>query len=250
MKKTTIISVATLLLALSGVSFGGTIRHDVQDERYLKYGKEYECVLKLGGTLEEKGKEIKYFGSCTAISEVWVITAGHVVKDAKSTCVFFEGVEIPIQETFMCPDFKGDFGPGDLALCKVKGKIKISHYPKLYGNKDEIGKTCGIAGFGRTGTGLTGSKKEGDVKRAGSNKIEAVSDGAVFCIMNRKNPTELEFLISHGDSGGGLFIDGMLAGVNSSVLSKDGNADSNYGDESCHTRISRYKEWIEETIGK
>jgi hypothetical protein len=42
----------------------------------------------------------------------------------------------------------------------------------------------------------------------------------------------------------------MLAGVNSSVLSKDGNTDSNYGDESCHTRISRYKEWIEETIGK
>ena len=68
--------------------------------------------------------------------------------------------------------------------------------------------------------------------------------------MNRNNPTELEFLISHGDSGGGLFIDGQLAGINSSVLSKDGKTDSNYGDESCHTRISRYKDWLDDVMNK
>jgi len=237
-------------MVLGGVGFGGTIRHDTQDEKYLNYGKNHQCVLKLGGVLEENGKEVKYFGSCTVISENWVITAAHVVKDAKHTYVSFENKEIPIQEIFICNDFKGNFGPGDLALCRVKEGIKLSHYPQLYGKKDELGKICGIAGFGRTGTGTTGAQKEGDVKRAGSNKIEATSDGAVYCTMSRVNPTELEFLISHGDSGGGLFIDGMLAGVNSSVLSKDGSTDSNYGDESCHTRISRYKGWIEETISK
>jgi len=60
--------------------------------------------------------------------------------------------------------------------------------------------------------------------------------------------TNLEYCISHGDSGGGLFIDQKLAGINSIVLASDKNPDSNYGDESGHTRISKYKDWIEDNI--
>ena len=56
---------------------------------------------------------------------------------------------------------------------------------------------------------------------------------------------KLEFLISHGDSGGGLFINGKLAGIHSFVSASDKKADSSYGDQSGHTRISTYKRWID-----
>ena len=59
--------------------------------------------------------------------------------------------------------------------------------------------------------------------------------------------TELEFLISPGDSGGGLFIDQKLAGIHSYVYATDGKSDSDYGDVGCSTRVSDYIEWIDKT---
>jgi hypothetical protein len=60
--------------------------------------------------------------------------------------------------------------------------------------------------------------------------------------------SRLEFLISHGDSGGGLFINKKLAGINSLVFSSDGKPDSSWRDESGHTRISLFIDWINNTI--
>jgi hypothetical protein len=62
--------------------------------------------------------------------------------------------------------------------------------------------------------------------------------------------TELEFLIASGDSGGGLFIDNKLAGINSCVMAVDKKPDSTYNDESGHTRISKFIGWIKENIEK
>jgi len=233
-----------------GESFSGTIRHDVEDKKYLDYGKKHTCVFKLGGIVEENGEEVKYHGSCTAVSKRWVVTAAHVVKveGLKRIFLFVGEKEVPIEKVILSPEFKGSFGSTDLALCRISEDLDLTRYPELYEGSDELGKICGISGCGRTGNGITGANLDSDKKRAGSNKVEAVSDGALYCNMSRHGPTELEFLISHGDSGGGLFIDGKLAGVNSSVLSKDGKTDSNYGDESCHTRISKHREWIKKII--
>jgi hypothetical protein len=60
----------------------------------------------------------------------------------------------------------------------------------------------------------------------------------------------MEFLIASGDSGGGLFIDQKLAGINSCVMTTDGHTDSNHNDESGHTRISQHINWIESTINE
>jgi hypothetical protein len=56
--------------------------------------------------------------------------------------------------------------------------------------------------------------------------------------------TSLEFLIASGDSGGGLFIDGKLAGINSCIMAVNGSPKSDYRTESGHTRISINLDWI------
>jgi secreted trypsin-like serine protease len=60
----------------------------------------------------------------------------------------------------------------------------------------------------------------------------------------------LEFLIASGDSGGGLFIDNKLAGIHSCVMTVGKNPQSKYGEESGHTRISNFIEWIEDNRKK
>jgi hypothetical protein len=86
-------------------------------------------------------------------------------------------------------------------------------------------------------------------KRGGSNIIDKIDRELLVCTPSRAyNKTELEFLIGSGDSGGGLFIDGKLAGINSCVMATDGKPNSTYSDESGHTRISKYINWIETTI--
>jgi len=246
-------------LSSSPIGFAGTIKHDVEDDKYVEYGKLHKCVLKLSGVLEENGEEVNYYGSCTAISGSWVLTAAHVVSMSKTNFLILEVEEegqikekkVLVQKKIIHPNFRyGSYGPSDMALCKLEEDIGLEGYPELYTERNELGKVCGMAGYGKTGTGITGAVKVSDIKRAGSNKVDSVSDDSLYCIMSRDRPTELEFLISHGDSGGGLFIDGKLAGVHSSVKSSNGKPDSNYGDESCHVRVSKpeHLEWIISTM--
>ena len=65
-------------------------------------------------------------------------------------------------------------------------------------------------------------------------------------------PLALEYLISPGDSGGGMFldIDGMqlLAGVHSFLGSFDGITDADYGDIAGITRLSEFNKWIDDVI--
>ena len=65
-----------------------------------------------------------------------------------------------------------------------------------------------------------------------------------------KNITKMEFLIASGDSGGGLFIDNKLAGINSCVMAVDRSPQSKYNEESGHTRVSKFLGWINEYRGK
>jgi hypothetical protein len=57
-------------------------------------------------------------------------------------------------------------------------------------------------------------------------------------------PQDLEYQLAPGDSGGGLFIDGRVAGVNSFISATDGNTDADYGDLSYTVRVSSHIDWI------
>ena len=104
-----------------------------------------------------------------------------------------------------------------------------------------------MAGWGFTGTFNTGIEKADGKRRAGSNFIDRTERKILVCSPSKRHEktTELEYLIGSGDSGGGLFIDNKLAGIHSSVIGYDGKSNSTYTDESCHTRISLYSDWID-----
>jgi hypothetical protein len=102
-----------------------------------------------------------------------------------------------------------------------------------------------------TGDYRRGAKFHDGKKRAGSNYIDELFCGMLVCSLQSKPHTSLEFLIAQGDSGGGLFIDQKLAGINSSVMThKGGTLNSDIQDQSCHTRISLHKPWIDFVISE
>ena len=87
---------------------------------------------------------------------------------------------------------------------------------------------------------LKKKKKPEDEKER--DKIE--KDLLVCSVLNGK-PTQMEFLIAHGDSGGGLFIDQKLAGIHSMIWNYGRTKPmATYSTYSGHTRISIYRNWI------
>ena len=68
-------------LILSSFLYGGTIDPSVSDEKYLKYGEEYECVLPIMGILDDNLNS-NFRGSCVIIDRYHVLTAAHVVQNS------------------------------------------------------------------------------------------------------------------------------------------------------------------------
>ena len=239
-----------ILLLFPMVSSAGTILPEVSDSKYVEYGKQHKCVVKFFGKLKDsKEPNALAFGSAVVIKHRWLITAAHVVHHTEQPYIFLDEKKIDIDKVIVHPKFEFSekfLSMDDIAICHSAEDINLDFYPELYSEENELGKVCSVSGYGATGSGDTGSIKNDNIKRAGSNKVIEVTDHLLKCDMSRKNFTSLEFLIAHGDSGGGLFIDKKLAGVNSFVASDDKKPDSSFGDESCHTRICKYKSWIQE----
>lgn len=238
----------TICLILSPNSFGGTIDPNVSDDKYIEYAKDFKYVYKICGT--DNGGKL-FCASAVAIEPHWILTAAHVVKNSRTCIVHKEDKAYEAKEIIIHKDFeKNEFGTGDIAIVYVAEDLGLDFYPPLYDTDDEVGKLCSISGYGFTGTFNTGSIKHDGKQRAGSNKIDHTERDFLICSPSRQNKTELEFLIASGDSGGGLFIGNKLAGINSCVLAADKNPNSTYGDESGHTRISKFIPWIKEIIKK
>ena len=239
-----------LFLVLFHVNaLAGTIDPQTSDEKYIEYAKDFHCVLKICGQYED---DKPFCASTVAIAPNWTLTAAHVVKNQKITFVRLSKEKSVIVNRVIChKDFKEkNFGYFDIALCYTKEELNLEFYPEIYQDTDEVGKICSIAGWGTTGNFSTGANKFDGQRRAGSNYIDVIDRNLLVCTPSVKNKTSLEFLISHGDSGGGLFIGNKLAGINSCVMAIDKKPDSNYSDESGHTRLSLFKEWITENINQ
>lgn len=230
-------------------SFAGTIDPNVEDSKYLEYGSNFKHTVKII-CYDDKGESS---GSAVIIDDNWIITAAHIVKNMKDHHIIIDDKKHNL-DFVICHEKYHDnvFGYYDIAIGHIEEKVEMEPYPALYENNDEVGKLAAITGLGLTGNFNTGVKISDGKKRAGSNFIKEIERGTLVCDASKPHQkiTELEYLICSGDSGGGLFIDGKLAGINSSVLGYDDKPDSTYGDESCHTRISMYIPWIKNIIKK
>lgn len=235
------------IITQSLLCLSGTIDPNVSDNKYIEYGSKFNYILKLDGYNNDN--ELMS-ASCVAINNEWVLTAAHVVKPMEICYIVYNDNNINIDKIIIHKDFCVErFGIADIAMCHLTQNINLDFYPDLYSDIDELNKICSISGFGATGTFDTGSKLIDGKRRSGSNIIDEIQEDLLVCSPSKDHKkTSLEFLIAHGDSGGGLFIGNKLAGINSCVMTIDKKPNSSYGDESGHTRISKYIPWIKENI--
>lgn len=248
MKKLKMILTNTIIIFLYSINiYAGTISDIADDSRYVEYGKNINCVVQMIGKTQEK---ITSQFSGVIIHPNWIITSAHTLdSDKKFYFIDAEQNHVSIDEYYIHPEFNPEiFGSIDIGLCYIKKIIKIDFIPELYSDTDEVNRLCCIVGYGMTGTGSTGAIVWDGKKRAGSNFIDHINNKLLICNMSRNGEknTELEICIAPGDSGGGLFIDKKLAGINSCVIHKEKRLKAKYGDESGHVRISNKKclDWI------
>lgn len=247
------IALAALMVVLAtSFSYSGTIDPSVPDSKYVEYGKKFVHVAKLKGicNCKKREREHEFHASAVIISPHWAVTAAHVVSTADDMVIVVGDKEYKVDKIIVHKDFEEEkVGHNDIALCHSEENFGMDFYPEMYTKGDEAGKVVAMCGYGITGTFSTGAKKSDILKRAGSNVVERTERNCLVC-NNIGRKTELEFMIASGDSGGGLFLDGKLAGINSFVMADDGKPDSDYGDECAHTRISLYVDWMKETMGE
>lgn len=243
--KTYLLSIVLFFIQL-GVALSGTIDPNIPDQKYIEYGRKFKYIGKLCGSYTDNSL---FCASAVVIKKHYIITAAHVVKGYKSCKISVEGSDYTIESFTWPEEFSTDiYGLNDIAIGFVKDPIKLDFYPELYDTDDELQKVCCISGYGLTGNFLTGAIKSDNNRRAGSNIVEEIDRELLICKPSKVNDptrTSLEFLIASGDSGGGLFIDGKLAGINSCVSGIGKNStNSTYVSESGHTRISVHRRWI------
>lgn len=224
----------------------GTYTPGAEDSKYLEHGKNFECVGEISGTNQDN---TLYTASGVAIDNHHILTAAHVIKKNKSCFFKISNNKFCVKKIIYHTDFdKNIFGSGDIAIGFIEEDIGLSVYPELYSDNNEAGKVCDIVGFGWYGTFEDGPKLFDFNRRAGTNLIDRIESNILVCSPSRpseKTLTELEFMICPGDSGGGLFIDNKLAGINSSIFKVKAKPDGKYGTQASHTRIRDYMGWIE-----
>jgi hypothetical protein len=237
---------------ITGTVLSGTIDPTVSDEKYIEYGSHFNYVGKLCG---EYGDRTRFCASAVVLKEHIILTAAHVVKGYQKAHITINDKQYEIDKFIWPNDFSENiYGMNDIAIGFVSNAIKLDFYPELYDKDDELNKVCCIAGYGLTGTFNTGAITSDSKRRAGSNVVENIDKQLLVCRPSRhfdKSRTSLEFIIASGDSGGGLFIDSKLAGINSCITGEGKESmKSTYVTESCHTRVSIHREWILDCIDK
>lgn len=240
----------SLVFIFSTICFGGTIDPSNKDSQYIEYAQKYNCVFRI---ITKKKNKITSSSSCVAINPKWILTAAHIFENKKdqNAFVIINNKQYMVSKIFVPKDFDPDIiGYNDIALGLLVEKIDIPiKYPELYKEKNEKAKIADIIGWGVTGTFNKGASIDDSKIRCGTNRISNIDKHLLMCDTSRNdNGSPLEFLISHGDSGGALFIDQKLAGINSLVFSDDGKPDSSWTDDSGHTRVCLFIDWINSTI--
>jgi len=227
------------------LAWATALRHDRADAAVLELGARFPAV---GQVLPD--------GGCTLIAPRWVITAAHVAAAIPKMGgrVRFEGREYPVARVILHPEAKVEPGRPpevDLALVELAAAVEgVEPLPAFRGD-DEFGKQAVIVGFGDIGDGKNAPKHTDGKRRAVTNVVSDAGPRRLFFHFDEPPAgTDLEGVGAGGDSGGPALLVGdgktYVAGVSSA---SGGGKPGRYGVDDIYTRVSRYVEWIDRTVG-
>lgn len=252
-----LIAILIFIAVFSGSpTLAGTTDPNTPDSQYVEFGKKFPFVRKIRArdAKVEPPKVVLWYASAVLIRPHWILTAAHVMEGAVEPVILGDEekpTEYPLAHMVVHPLFAEDkTGHCDIALGYSEKDLGLDFYPELYTDTNELGQAVTLAGFGFHGTFHTGMTVTDNKRRAGSNRVTNLDRSVLVCDANRDHRTALEFLITPGDSGGGLFIGNKLAGIHSFLMAIDGKPNGTYTDESAHTRVSLYADWVESEIQK
>ena len=234
--------------ALASAAAAGTIDDSVPDSVYVKYGASFAPYVRKCEVVEPSGRLA--IGTCVVFAPHLAMTAAHVVNEAMTVAVGGN----PVTTVFVHPKFdEANIGWNDLAILRCKADFGLDHYPCYATEADNEGTVCSLAGYGATGPISGGYSRSDGLLRAGTNTIKRRERTLLICGINRRSSSR-EFGIAPGDSGGPLFTgsgsDARIAGIHSFTM-RDGTGPlrSREGEESAHTDVSLFSEWIEQVRG-
>lgn len=282
--------VCLLMAALAHAAIAGTIRDDRDDSLYT--GLASQPGFQASGYLRIGPAGSGGVASGTLIDSVWVLTAGHCVvgeSGATATSWSFEvagqTVTIPLENVYAPRDYiSSGFDSGyDVALLRLPTPIRGVRPAALSAGADEIGKVITSLGYGTTGNGRTGNTGAPGTRRAGQNVIDAYAatisvpslsaqpipagstrtllydfdnPQATMSTIGSRNPLQLEYSGSPGDSGGGAFVlfaggvrvIGVVSAGFSPIIDGAGRYQSSYGTTAVYARVSSNIAWIRSAV--
>lgn len=174
----------------------------------------------------------------TALSDTWVLTAKHCVDSAESMNVYYSndtqnrGKAIAADSFYQSP-------MGDVALVKLSTKRALSSYHSFSSSYTaSVGDEGTIYGYGRRADYVKADHLyAADVKVAGTHEDQRGGPGILL-----KAITGISW---SGDSGGPLFVDGVIVGTSSGGPSGDRDINS----QTWYTQLSTHSSWINDTTG-
>lgn len=227
-------------------------RDDLSEAPFLELGLAYPALAHLNLSTSTGAGD----GEGCLIAPKWILTAAHVgVEIEPGHLVTVGGLEYPVESVIIHPEW--DDGPHDLALVLLARPVEGVSPATLYRASDEVDAVVALVGYGDFGTGLTGPLDNDGRVRGATNRIDIASEAWLkfaFDPPGDARTTPLEGVSGPGDSGGPAFLLGVdtqiLIGVSSGQSTRaTGGQPGRYGVVEYYVRVSRYVEWIDETIG-